>query len=160
MTESKKSFLVILLMLFLSSLIIVPPLLRVLKPKSSETNKNVVLQNAILTCSKSAIDNYKIVITTRYKNNEVEKIDLKFENNSKYNNEYNQGTSISSESRIKLNYFASLVGSYYSVVDNTCYISLSQETKTSYPKDMTLKNMFSKYNTAKKYYENDGYTCK
>ena len=49
MTESKKSFLVILLMLFLSSLIIVPPLLRVLKPKSSETNKNVVLQNAILT---------------------------------------------------------------------------------------------------------------
>ena len=102
MTESKKSFLVILLMLFLSSLIIVPPLLRVLKPKSSETNKNVVLQNAILTCSKSAIDNYKIVITTRYKNSEVEKIDLKFENNSKYNNEYNQGTSISSESRIKI----------------------------------------------------------
>ena len=90
----------------------------------------------------------------------LEKIDLKFENNSKYNNEYNQGMSVSSESRIKLNYFASLVGSYYSVVDNTSYISLSQETKTSYPKDMTIKNMFSKYNTAKKYYENDGYTCK
>lgn len=158
MTNIKKDILAVLAIIILLLLIILPPVLRKFYPKNQTTTK--ISPNITLTCTKKAIDNFNIKITTKYKDSKVNKIDLVFENNSKYHNEYNEGVVVSSESRVLLKYYASLIGSYYWIVDNKSYVTLSEETKTSYPKDDIITHMFSSYEKTKKYYENNDYTCK
>lgn len=156
MSQNMKKILVIILIIILSLFIVLPPLFRKTIPNKNYENN---ISKETLICKKKAIDNFEITITTKYNKKDIETIDLKFVNKSKISSNSGQ-VNISSESRNLEKYYASLVGSYYRIVNNTSYINLSKETYQRYSKDKIIKSMFSSYSKAKKYYEDSGYTCK
>ncbi len=113
------------------------------KKEDAPANKNK------LVCEQKKSD-YSIKITSNLENNEVSNIEILITDNSK---------NMSSTMGI-IQYYASMVGSKYSSIDNKTTIVLTDETKKQYNDLKNIKNMFSDYSTAKKYYEADEYTCK
>ena len=128
-------------------LIILPPVFR---KYLASVGKAPDYDKSSLVCIKKASDNFIIKATTKY--NEDEDVN----NDSSNNNQSEQVT----ESKSLLKYFASLVGSNYSVVDNVSKIELSDDTKEYYQSVSMIKNIFSNYDTARSYYESEEYSCK
>lgn len=116
--------------------------------KTTKKEKDVTSKDK-LVCEQKKSD-YSIKITSKIKNDEVSNIKILVTDNS---------SNMNSTKGI-IQYYSSMIGSKYSSIDNETTIELTDETKAQYSNLENIKEMFSNYNTAKKYYESDGYTCK
>ena len=118
------------------------------KTTKKEKDKDVTSKDK-LVCEQKKSD-YSIKITSKIKNDEVSNIKILVTDNS---------SNMNSTKGI-IQYYSSMIGSKYSSIDNETTIELTDETKAQCSNLENIKKMFSNYNTAKKYYESDGYTCK
>jgi hypothetical protein len=116
--------------------------------KTTKKEKDVTSKDK-LVCEQKNSD-YSIKVTSKIENDEVSNIKILVTDNS---------SNMNSTKGI-IQYYSSMVGSKYSSIDNETTIELTDETKAQYSNLENIKEMFSNYNTAKKYYESDGYTCK
>ena len=116
--------------------------------KTTKKEKDVTSKDK-LVCEQKKSD-YSIKITSKIKNDEVSNIKILVTDNS---------SNMNSTKGI-IQYYSSMIGSKYSSTDNETTIELTDETKAQCSNLENIKEMFSNYNTAKKYYESDGYTCK
>ena len=116
--------------------------------KTTKKEKDVTSKDK-LVCEQKKSD-YSIKVTSKIENDEVSNIKILVTDNS---------SNMNSTKGI-IQYYSSMVGSKYSSIDNKTTIELTDETKAQYSNLENIKEMFSNYNTAKKYYESDGYTCK
>ncbi len=116
--------------------------------KTTKKEKDVTSKDK-LVCEQKKSD-YSIKVTSKIENDEVSNIKILVTDNS---------SNMNSTKGI-IQYYSSMVGSKYSSIDNETTIELTDETKAQYSNLENIKEMFSNYNTAKKYYESDGYTCK
>ena len=141
-------------------LIILPPVFR---KYLASVGKAPNYDKSSLVCIKKASDNFIIKSNNKYNEDEdvVESILFEFTDNNVNNDSSNNNQSEQvTESKSLLKYFASLVGSNYSVVDNVSKIELSDDTKEYYQSVSMIKNIFSNYDTARSYYESEEYSCK
>lgn len=157
MKDKEKIGLLFVAIIIMILFIILPPLLRIFSPKD---NESTVKDDTKLVCEKDAIDNYNIKITTTYQKGKITQIEFVFTDNNQSHNNSNSEQFFSGDSQNLINYYSSLVGSYYSITNNKHYITLSNETKENYPNDTNIKRIFQDYNKTKKYYLDNDYTCK
>ena len=128
--------------------------------KKTSNDNNYEADNDILSCVKQTADKYKIQVETKYKNNKVNSIKYTFTNNSSVMNGTEEYINKVTDTKILLDYLATLVGTDYYVSDNVSTVVLSNETKDYYKSEQLVKDIFGVYDKVRDYYENDGYTCK
>lgn len=159
MTQDKKSIKIIIGMFILLVIIIIPPVLRTLIPKSN-TIVTIEKEDVIttLTCTKGfKTENIVATATITYKNNELLSNKITYNKVNTIDQEDNINSILPSQ---EIEFFKGVNGIKIEENDESTTVTLDNNLLANNQSNSTLNNYLLKVNEEKTYYENQGYTCK
>lgn len=159
MNDDKKSIVVILGMVFLSMLIILPPLFRLLFPKITVENKKENLDKLeILTCDRTISNSdYSTHVEVIYQNNEIEQNQITYTKIDEATKATaNTGTITPEE---ESSYLSKLNNIDVKSDENTYVITLNKKSLEDNPNDQNLINYIQPLSEQEKFYSELGYSC-
>ena len=158
MNDDKKSMIVILGMVFLSLMIILPPLFRVLFPNDDYSQKKQIDQVKTLSCDRVISNsNYSTHVEVIYRNEGLEQNQItytKIDDSSKAG--ATTGTLIPEE---ESSYLSKLNNINVTSDENTYVIILNKKSLEDNPNDQTLPKYLQSLSKQEQFYSELGYTC-
>lgn len=107
-----------------------------------------------LICSANTQDGYAIEYRTKFSNNSVSEVIVKFVNRDSSKSEGYSST------KNQIDFFCNLPGTTMKYINSDLFITINKEAYKSNKKEDIINIMFSDYDSIKAYYKKLGYTCK